>query len=231
MTAEPSARDGADQSDAADRVEGLIAEQLGYHRAGRDILDQVSLRVAPGELLAVTGPSGSGKSSLLAILAGLERPDRGWVRFAGERIDASTGALPEGFGLVLQGYGLVSLLTAAENVGIVLQTRGIVGGELSERVEQALEQVGLTSAGDQLIEELSGGQQQRVAIARALVVRPRVLLADELTAELDAESRGRVMRLVSELASGGAAVVLATHDPDTAARCDRQIRLVGGRVN
>jgi len=211
--------------------EGLIAHQVSYQRAGRDILDQVSVRAAPGELLAVTGPSGSGKSSLLAILAGVERPDQGWVHFGGRPIDASTGALPEGFALVLQGYGLVSLLTAAENVGIVLQARGVVGRELTARVAAALEQVGLTRAGDQLIEELSGGQQQRVAIARALVVRPRVLLADELTAELDADSRSQVMRLVAELAAGGTTVVLATHDSDTAAHCDRQIRLVGGRVS
>jgi ABC-type lipoprotein export system ATPase subunit len=201
----------------------IRADSLRYVRAGRVILDDVSLQVGAGESLAVVGPSGSGKSSLLALLAGLEPPDAG-------RIERAHARAP---GLILQGYGLVGVLTAAENVEVALQsgTAGRFGAaEIRGRAASVLEAVGLTAVADHLVEELSGGQQQRVAIARALVIDPEVLLADELTAELDHDWKERVVDLVLGIAARGGIVLLATHDPDIAARCTHTLRLADGRV-
>jgi ABC-type lipoprotein export system ATPase subunit len=205
----------------------LVADNVRYERAGRVILDGVSAHVEPGEVLALVGPSGSGKSSLLALLGGLERPDGGVVSFQGRPL---TSAVPTDFGIVLQGYGLAGMLTAAENVAVTLQARGLARDEVSERTTAALAAVGLADVADHLIEELSGGQQQRVAVARALVIEPRVLLADEMTAELDQRSKELILGRVLEVAARGGIVVLATHDPATAQRCHRQLRLVDGRV-
>ena len=205
----------------------LMADRVRYQRAGRLILDDVTVAAYPGEVLAITGPSGSGKSSLLALLAGLEPPDGGTVRRAGASPDEG---VPAGYGLVLQGYGLVSVLTAAENVEVVLQGQRVDRNELRDRAEDVLEAVGLADVADHLVEQLSGGQQQRVAIARALVTDPAVLLADELTAELDHVSRERVLKRVFGLAAGGSTVVLCTHDPELAASCHREIRLTNGTV-
>jgi putative ABC transport system ATP-binding protein len=203
----------------------VAAESASYARSGRTILDEVSVAVTPGHSLAVVGPSGSGKSSLLALLARLERPDSGTIRR-----DGSTAG---GDGLILQGYGLVSVLTAAENVEAPLQA-GALGklrpAEIRSRAAAALDSVGLTAVADHLIEELSGGQQQRVAIARALVIDPAVVFADELTAELDHEWKDHVVELVLGVARRGGIVVLATHDLEIADRCDQVVRLVDGRV-
>jgi putative ABC transport system ATP-binding protein len=144
------------------------------------------------------------------------------------------GTVPEGYGLVLQGYGLVSVLSAAENVEIVLQgsaaSEGLDRNDILDRAEDALAVLGLDEVGDHLVEQLSGGQQQRVAIARALVIEPTVLLADELTAELDHDSRERVLDRVFALAASGSTVVICTHDAEVAARCHRQIELTNGRL-
>jgi putative ABC transport system ATP-binding protein len=198
----------------------LTAHGLRYARAGRLILDDVCVTARPGEALAVVGPSGSGKSTLLAVLAGLERPD------AGELARGPAARV----GLVLQAYGLVGLLSAAENVEIPLQADGVQPSAVRARAAAALEGVGLTAVRDHLVEELSGGQQQRVAIARALVTEPAVLLADELTAELDVQTKQRVLDRVLALAHRGGIVVVATHDPDVAARCDHVVRLGDGRA-
>jgi putative ABC transport system ATP-binding protein len=208
-------------------VGNLVGLGLGFARGGRQILADVDLEVYAGEALAVTGPSGSGKSSLLALLAGLERPDTGQVLVDGVTIG---GEVPAGFGLVLQGYGLVSILTAAENVEVVLQGLGLVRAEVRARAGAALESVGLDDVADHLVEQLSGGQQQRVAVARALVIEPAVLLADEFTAELDADSRGHVLNLVMGVARRGGVVVIATHDNAVAGVCTNQMRLTDGRI-
>jgi putative ABC transport system ATP-binding protein len=213
--------------DALD-VDALVVDAVSYARNGRTILDHVSLVATPGTSLAVVGPSGSGKSSLLALMAGLEQPDSGAVR------RKANGSAPAVTGLILQGYGLVSVLTAAENVEVPLQA-GAAGpltrSDVRARAAAALAAVGLTAVADHLIEELSGGQQQRVAIARALVLDPTVLFADELTAELDHEWKDHVVDLVLGIAHSGGTVVLATHDLQIAARCDRIVRLVDGRVS
>lgn len=207
--------------------EALVADAVSYARNGRTILDRVSVVATPGTSLAVVGPSGSGKSSLLALLAGLERPDTGSVR------QRANGRGPAVSGLILQGYGLISVLTAAENVEVPLQA-GAAGpvdrAEIRNRAAAALDSVGLTAVADHLIEELSGGQQQRVAIARALVLEPTILFADELTAELDHEWKDHVVDLVLGVARAGGIVVVATHDLQIAARCDRVLQLVDGRV-
>jgi putative ABC transport system ATP-binding protein len=208
-------------------VAQLLGRGLSFARAGRQILAEVDVEVYAGEALAVTGPSGSGKSSLLALLAGLERADTGEALVDGA---ALSGQVPPGFGLILQGYGLVSILTAAENVEVVLQGLGLSRGEVRARAGAALEAVGLDDVSDHLVEQLSGGQQQRVAVARALVIEPAVLLADEFTAELDADSRGHILHLVLGVARRGGVVVVATHDREVADLCHNELRLTDGRV-
>jgi putative ABC transport system ATP-binding protein len=201
----------------------LRAEAVTVRRDGRLVLDQVSLEVRPGVLLAVTGPSGSGKSTLLAVLAGILPPDGGQVtRPAGtESLRVAT---------MLQGYGLLAVLTAAENVELPLQLAGLPRGDVRERAARALVEAGLPEGHDQLVEELSGGQRQRVALARALVVDPHVLVADEPTAELDAETAEVALAVLRARADAGGIVVLATHDPEVAARCDAEVHLVDGRL-
>ncbi|HEX4057301.1 MAG TPA: ATP-binding cassette domain-containing protein [Galbitalea sp.] len=202
----------------------LVAEGIRYERAGRLILDDVSVHAPVGAVTGIVGPSGSGKSTLLAILSGLEEPDAGTVTHPGT-VDQ--------LGLVLQAYGLASLLTAAENVEVALQT-GRHGrmppAEIRERAARVLEQVGLTAVADHLTEELSGGQQQRVAIARALVIEPHILIADEFTSELDAQSRAHAVELVFDFARTGGTVVIATHDPAIVDKCDHVVHLLSGRV-
>ena len=209
----------------------LTAAGLVYVRAGRRILDGVDFDVRPGERLAVTGPSGAGKSTLLAIVAGLEAPDAGRITLDSRPVlPGADPALRRRVGVVLQGYGLLSLLSAAENVELTLQARGHSRRDVRQQAQTALASVGLAARADHLVEELSGGEQQRVAIARALVGRPDVLLADEPTAELDAENRERILQLLLGLTETGAAVVLATHDPDVAGRCDRRVHLDAGHL-
>ena len=206
-------------------VRSVAARRLTWARGGRVVLDDVTCEARAGEVLAVTGPSGSGKSTLLAMLAGLEDPDSGEVVIDG--VVRSAGRR-DGFGLVLQGYGLVATLTAAENVEVPLQAAGVARADVHARAARALDDLGLGDLGPHLVEELSGGQQQRVAIARALVVEPAVLLADELTAELDAATQQRALELVFARADAGAVVVLATHDPHVAGLADHEVHLRDG---
>jgi ABC-type lipoprotein export system ATPase subunit len=190
-------------------------------RGGRRVVDDVDVDLVPGRILAVTGPSGSGKSTLLAVLAGLVVPDSGSV----EPPDRAARA-----GVVFQGYGLLPVLTAAENVELPLQLRGLDRAAVREGAEVALARAGLPDVPDRLAEELSGGQRQRVAVARALALGAALLVADEPTAELDADSAALVLGAIRAEADAGAAVVLATHDPDVAALCDARLHLVDGRA-
>ncbi|MBI1378697.1 MAG: ATP-binding cassette domain-containing protein [Frankiales bacterium] len=190
-------------------------------RGGRRVVDEVDVDVVPGRVLAVTGPSGSGKSTLLTVLAGLVPADGGTVDPADRA--ARTG-------VVFQGYGLLPVLTAAENVELPLQLRGLDRTVVRDRAQAALARAGLADVPDRLAEELSGGQRQRVAVARALVVAPGLLVADEPTAELDADTAAVVLAALREEAGAGAAVVLATHDPEVAALCDDTLHLVDGRA-
>jgi len=202
----------------------LQAHGIRYVRDGQLILDGIDLSVEPGESLAITGPSGSGKTSLLAILSGLTTPSSGHVYFDGKRVTGFAGS-SAGVALVLQGYGLVSLLTAAENIEVALRAAGVPGLAAQHAAHVALDQLGLGAHAGQIVEELSGGQQQRVAVARALALRPRLLVADEPTAELDSAARTLALTRIFDLTTTGGSVILATHDPDVAERCSRSLDL------
>jgi ABC-type lipoprotein export system ATPase subunit len=208
----------------------LTGSGLRYEIGGRAILDGVSVNAQASRLLAISGPSGAGKSSLLALLGGLIAPSAGSVTLDDDPVKAGDEAVRLRITMVLQGYGLVSALTARENVAITLQARRVSRDDVRRRTEEALADVGLAEVADHLIEDMSGGQQQRVAVARALVARPDVLLADEPTAELDAENRERIVDLLVRLGRAGAIVVIASHDPDVVGRCDDVLELDAGRV-
>ena len=210
-----------------------------YPAAGRPVvgLHDVSLRVAGGEVVAVTGPSGSGKSTLLFLLAGLDRPDGGEVRVAGTDWRTLDGPARARFrrrtcGFIAQGMALLPQATAAENVAVPLLLDGVAPDDRQARVAEVLAAVGLAGDGEKLPDQLSGGQQQRVAIARALVTGPSVVLADEPTANLDSATAQAVTRLLLSAArERGAAVVLVTHDLDVARHADRLLRLRSGRLD
>lgn len=206
----------------------LTAEAITVAYERTAVLREVTVRAEPGRLLAVTGPSGAGKSTLLWALAGLLRPISGSVSLGGVPVRERDRAVAEQVVLIPQDNGLAPILTAAENVHVALIARGLAPPEARRRTVQSLESLGLADHADQLVEELSGGQQQRTAIARGLAMSASVLLADEVTSELDAASRQRVLQLLRAEADRGAAVVFATHDPEAAAVCDAELRLIDG---
>jgi putative ABC transport system ATP-binding protein len=202
---------------------------VGY---GKDepVLRDVSVIVEPGQLLAVTGPSGAGKTTLLWTMAGLLRPAGGTVTVDGVQVRDRDHAVAERVVLVPQDNGLATILTASENLQVALIAGGLAPGEARRVTAESLSRLGLAGQADQLVEELSGGQQQRTAIARGLALRGDVLLADEVTSELDAANRQTALDLLRAEAQRGAAVVFATHDPEAAAVCDAELRLVDGRA-
>ena len=196
----------------------------------------VDLDVRAGEVLLMEGPSGSGKTTLLSIMGAILRPTSGEVIVSGRDIaklperDLPRVRLEE-LGFVFQGFNLFPALTALENVAIALDIRGERGASALARARTVLDEVGLGDKAKLLPRDLSGGQKQRVAIARALVGGPRIVLADEPTASLDAESGQRVMELLRSLArQDGRAVVIVTHDARTLAYADRVVRIADGRL-
>jgi ABC-type lipoprotein export system ATPase subunit len=211
---------------------GLEVRAGGIHVSydGHEVLRGVDLRVAPGQMIAVTGPSGAGKTTLLWVLAALVNPEQGEVTIGGDTHRDRDETSAVGVVLIPQDNALAAVLTAAENVLVPLLAAKIPPEEAREVTAWALEIVGLGEAGDQLVEELSGGQQQRVAVARGLAQQGTVVLADEPTSELDAVNRGRIVALLRAEAERGAAVVLATHDPDAAAECDAELHLDAGEA-
>ncbi|WP_375400844.1 ABC transporter ATP-binding protein [uncultured Amnibacterium sp.] len=213
----------------------LDAERIVLRRGGATVLDDVGVAVPAGSIAALTGPSGSGKTTLLTVLAALERPDGGSVRYDGRPVTpAARGPWVGRVQIAHQAFGLLSLLSSAENVELALQTlppdRRPARSAVRTAAAEALAAVGLTARADHLVEELSGGEQQRVALARAMVTTPELLFADEPTAQLDAANRAVVVALLRSIADGGTTVVVATHDPDLTAACDLVIALADGRV-
>ena len=200
-----------------------------------EILRSVDLTVGPGERVAVTGPSGSGKSSLMAVAAGLERPSAGRVLLFGQDLaplgEDRRAKLRRGrVSLVFQAFHLLPNMTAEENVAAPLEIAGESGARTVAR--GWLERVGLGGRLRHYPHQLSGGEQQRVALARALAVRPALLFADEPTGNLDTETGAQAAELMFELlAEAGAALVLITHDADLAARAGRRVQMAAGRLS
>jgi putative ABC transport system ATP-binding protein len=218
----------------------LRAEGLGrvYPAAGGDVhaCADIDLHLDPGELVILRGPSGAGKTTLLNLLGTLDRPTTGrvWIGDidAGEAGEDGRAALRrENLCFVFQSFGLIPVLSAAENVEVPLRIARVDPVERDARVAAALERVGLSAHAEQRPAELSGGQQQRVGIARAIVARPRILLADEPTGQLDSRTAASIMQLLTELAhDDGLAAIVSTHDPLLVARADRVLELHDGRI-
>jgi putative ABC transport system ATP-binding protein len=201
-----------------------------------EVLHHIDLDVDEGDFLALMGPSGSGKTTLLNLLGGLDRPDSGTVHAAGTEVtalddDGLSALRRESISYVFQTFGLVPALTAAENVGVPLRLRRTPVADRERRVALLLDLVGLRDHARQRPAELSGGQQQRVAIARALAGSPRLLLADEPTGQLDAETGLAVMGLLRGIVdSEGITALVATHDPVMRSLADRVLTIADGRV-
>jgi putative ABC transport system ATP-binding protein len=198
-------------------------------------LRDFSLEVGAGEFVAVTGPSGSGKTTFLTIAGLLQEFSRGDYHLDGIGVRGMTDAQRSRLrnvkiGFIFQAFNLISDLNVADNVAIPLHYRGMSPKERHERVTRALDRVGLSSRARHYPEELSGGQQQRVAIARALAGEPKLLLADEPTGNLDSQMARGVIALLGELHAEGATIVMVTHDPELAARAQRNVHVVDGKV-
>jgi putative ABC transport system ATP-binding protein len=199
-----------------------------------EILRGVDLVVRPGETVAVVGPSGSGKSSLIAVAAGLETPTSGAVSLFGQDLsalneDGRARLRRTRVSLVFQSFHLLPNMTAQENIAAPLEIAGILNA--FEVADAWLKLVGLSERATHYPHQLSGGEQQRVALARALAARPKLLFADEPTGNLDAANAHIVADLMFKLvAKTGAALVLVTHDPDIAIRADRQVIMADGRI-
>jgi putative ABC transport system ATP-binding protein len=199
-----------------------------------NILRGIDLDIAAGEAVGIIGPSGSGKTSLLMVLAGLERASAGSIMLAGQAVtaldeDALARLRRATIGIVFQAFHLIPTMTALENVAVPLELAGVP--DAMARARRALDAVGLAHRPTHLPGQLSGGEQQRVALARAFAPRPRLLLADEPTGNLDQATGDAVMDLLFRLrAEIGTTLMLITHDPHLAARCSRRIHLADGRV-
>jgi putative ABC transport system ATP-binding protein len=207
---------------------------FGSGEARVEVLNGASLRLLPGETAALLGPSGSGKSSLLAVIAGLDRAGGGQALLLGSDLgvldeDALARLRGRGVGIVLQSFHLLPTMTALENVAVPLELAGEPDAKPRARAE--LEAVGLGHRLDHYPAQLSGGEQQRVAIARATAPRPKLLLADEPTGNLDAATGSAIIDLLFDRASAaGAGLLVITHDPAIAARAGRVLHMVDGRV-
>jgi putative ABC transport system ATP-binding protein len=208
-----------------------------YRLGSQDVHALVGIHetIGAGEHVAIMGPSGSGKSTLLNTIGCLDRPTSGSYLLAGRDVarlsDAElTQIRRHEIGFVFQFFHLVPRLTAAENVALPLVFAGVPRSERNERVADALERVGLTARGGPRPNELSGGESQRVALARATIMRPKILLADEPTGNLDTKSGRVVLDLLDELNDEGLTLIVVTHDAAVARRADRILVLVDGRI-
>jgi putative ABC transport system ATP-binding protein len=213
-----------------------VDRTFGAGPAAVHALRDVSFEVEPGTMVALVGRSGSGKTTLLNVIGGLDRPDAGTVRVDGVDVtaldeDGLSQLRRDRVSYVFQTFGLIPVLSAAENIGVPLRLARAAAADREHRVELLLRLVGLADHADQRPGELSGGQQQRVAIARALAASPRLLIADEPTGQLDAETGLAVMALLRGVVeSEGVTALVSTHDPVMMALADRVIRIADGQV-
>ena len=217
------------------RIDGV--EKI-FHRGSEDIhvLSELSLQVAAGEFLALMGPSGSGKSTLLNLIGGLDRPTKGTVHVAGDRIDSLSDRQLAAWrarhiGFVFQLYNLMPVLTAERNVELPLLLTHLSKAERHKHVETALAMVGLSHRAKHYPRTMSGGEQQRVGIARGIVTDPTLLLCDEPTGDLDRKSGDEILNLLQALnREHGKTIVMVTHDPHASARASRTVHLTKGQL-
>ena len=199
-------------------------------------LDGVSLTVSPGEFVCISGRSGSGKSTMLNMLAGLEKPTSGEIVILDKHIENMSESARIRFrrqyiGFVFQSYNLMPQYTAVENVELPLMLRGVGRKERRRQALAVMEQVGIVSHAEHKPSELSGGQQQRVGIARALITKPPIIFADELTGNLDTKTSAEIMDLLTGLfRESGTTFMLVSHDPDMSQYTDRTIHLLDGKI-
>jgi len=214
-----------------------VSKRFEQRRRSVVALNDVSVEIQAGELLAIQGPTGQGKTTLLQMLGGLDRPSSGQVYF--ERADLArmkenelADLRAEAFGFVFQTFNLIPTLTAAENVETALVPLKVPADIRRTRAQQALEELQLGNRAEHLPSELSGGQQQRVAIARALVKEPRVLLADEPTGNLDEQTRDDIVNLLESLwRERGLTIIFVTHDSTIARRAERTLWIKKGQLS
>jgi putative ABC transport system ATP-binding protein len=213
-----------------------VTKTYGTGPAASHALRGVSFTVPAGQLVALRGRSGSGKTTLLNIVGGLDRADSGTVRVAGADVTSMSDAQRlrlrrTQVSYIFQSFGLIPILSAAENVGVPLRIAGVAPKQREERVKLLLDIVGLGNHAKQRPGALSGGEQQRVAIARALAGSPELLLADEPTGQLDSETGKQIMRLLSAVVrSEGVTALVATHDPSLIDIADSLLELEDGRI-
>ena len=197
-------------------------------------LDDFSVRIEKGEMLALMGKSGSGKSTVLNIISGIDEPDSVTYCFGGEDIskkkgDAMTMFRRKNIGIVMQHFALVDDMDCFENIALPLRLARVNKKEISRRVNEVAQKLDITSKLKKLPKELSGGEAQRVAIARAIISEPKLILADEPTGALDEENSARIMDIFKQLNESGITLLIVTHDPGVAAKCKRTIWIKDGR--
>ncbi len=224
----------ANSTDALIRLRG-ISKVFHTDEVETHALRSVDLEIREGEYVAIAGPSGGGKTTLLSVLGLLEAPSEGEYMFAGEEVDSLDSSerariRNRQIGFIFQAFNLIGDLTVYENVELPLTYRGMSGEERRERVMASLERVGMAARKDHYPAQLSGGQQQRAAVARAVAGEPRILLADEPTGNLDTVNGESVMELLRELHEGGATICMVTHDPRYEGLAGRVIHLVDGQT-
>ena len=211
-----------------------VTLSFGEGQARTDVLRGIDLDIARGDSVAILGPSGSGKSSLMAILSGLEQASGGSVRVAGNELsaldeDALARARRGSVGIVLQSFHLLPTMTALENVAVPLELGG--AADAFDRARAELEAVGLGHRLDHYPAQLSGGEQQRVAIARAVAPGPQILFADEPTGNLDGDTGAAIIDLLfARKAASGATLIIITHDPSLGERCHRVLEMRDGLI-
>jgi putative ABC transport system ATP-binding protein len=218
-------------------ISGLTKVYNGKHKGEKvHALQGVDVVIPDNDMLAIQGPTGHGKSTLLQLLGGLDRPTAGSLKFDGQEL-AKMGEMQltklraQNFGYIFQGFNLIPTLTAQENVETALVPLGVSTAERRERAAKALTEVGLGERLGHLQTELSGGQQQRVAIARALVKEPKVILADEPTGNLDEDTRDDIFGLLEKLwEERGLTVIMVTHDSELARRVPRLAQIKNGKL-